>query len=271
MMQTEIPVFKLRQGKSALLVSMPHVGTYLPRRLLPGMTAEALQLADTDWHLEWLYDFLESLDATVLVATHSRYVIDLNRPPDNVSLYPGQNTTGLCPLDTFAEQPIYQAGCVPENTEIDARITHFWLPYHQALVSELGRLKALNGKAVLWDAHSIRSVVPRFFAGELPHLNIGSADHQSCDRSLVAAIAHEAAASGYSSVVNGRFKGGYITRHYGKPGENIHAVQLEIAMRSYMCESAPYDFDEARAAELRPVLRRMVQAAQGWAQKDQTA
>lgn len=267
-MQTEVPVFKLRQGKSALLVSMPHVGTYLPQYLLPRMTADALQLADTDWHLELLYDFLESLDATVLVATHSRYVIDLNRAPDNVSLYPGQSTTGLCPLDSFAEQPIYKAGCAPEINEINARIAQFWLPYHQALVSELDRLKALNGKVVLWDAHSIRSVVPRFFAGELPHLNIGNADQQSCDDSLVEAMAHEAATSGYSFVVNGRFKGGYITRHYGQPAENIHAVQLEIAMRSYMRESAPYAFDEARATEFRPVLQRMVQAAQGWAQKD---
>lgn len=268
MMQTEMPVFKLRQGKSGLLVSMPHVGTYLSQYLLPRMTAEALQLADTDWHLELLYDFLESLDATVLVATHSRYVIDLNRSPDNASLYPGLNTTGLCPLDTFSQQPLYQSGCAPETKEIDARVAHFWQPYHQTLISELDRLKALNGIAVLWEAHSIRSVVPRFFAGELPHLNIGSADNQSCDKSLVTAIAHEATNSEYSMVVNGRFKGGYITRHYGKPAENIHAVQLEIAMRSYMEESAPYAFDEVRAVEFRPVLQRMVEAAQDWAQKD---
>lgn len=268
MMQTEMPVFKLRQGKSGLLVSMPHVGTYLPQYLLPRVTADALQLADTDWHLELLYDFLEALDATVLVATHSRYVIDLNRPPDNASLYPGKNTTGLCPIDTFSEQPLYQAGCVPERNEISARVTHFWQPYHQAIISELERIKALNGKAVLWDAHSIRSVVPRFFAGELPHLNIGNADQQSCDDSLLRTIGNEAISSDYSTVVNGRFKGGYITRYYGKPAENIHAIQLEIAMRSYMEESAPYAFDEARAVEFRPVLQRMVKAAQDWAQKD---
>jgi N-formylglutamate deformylase len=268
MMQTEMPVFKLRQGNSGLLISMPHVGTYLPRKMLPGMTAEALQMADTDWHLPLLYDFLEALDVTVLVATYSRYVIDLNRPPDNVSLYPGQNTTSLCPLDTFDQQPLYLAGCAPENSEIDTRITHFWQPYHQTLVTELDRLKALNGKAVLWDAHSIRSVVPRFFAGELPHLNIGSADNHSCAPGLVKAIADVALASGYTSVVNGRFKGGYITRQYGKPAENIHAIQLEIAMRSYMDESAPYHFDDAQATQLRPTLQQMVRVAQAWVQQD---
>ncbi|MEY3747208.1 MAG: N-formylglutamate deformylase [Pseudomonadota bacterium] len=264
-MQAEIPVYKLRQGNSPLMVSMPHTGTCLPQWLQPRLTGEALALADTDWHLEQLHDFLDALDATVLVATHSRYVIDLNRPPDNASLYPGQSTTSLCPLDSFGDLPLYQDGKAPDLAEVDGRIEHYWRPYHDTLSRELARLKTLHERVVLWDAHSIRSVVPRFFEGELPHLNIGSADDQSCDPALTAVLAQVAAASPYSSVANGRFKGGYITRRYGAPGQGVHAVQLETAMRSYMKESAPFVLDETRAAALRPVLRQMMQAAVDWA------
>ncbi|CAG0956167.1 N-formylglutamate deformylase [Methylophilaceae bacterium] len=266
-MQAEIPVFKLRRGKGALVVSMPHVGTYIPRWLLPRLAPEAHLLADTDWYLESLYDFLDELDATVLVATHSRYVIDLNRPPDNASLYPGRSTTALCPLDSFGERPLYLAGCAPEAPEVEARIDRYWRPYHDALAGELHRVRAANGQAVLWDAHSIRSVVPRFFDGELPHLNIGSADNLSCDPALTRAIAEAAAESPYSAVVNGRFKGGYITRQYGNPGSHIHAIQLEIAMRSYMRESPPYLPDDALATAFRPTLRRMLRAARDWANR----
>jgi len=267
-MQVEMPIFKLRQGNSALLVSMPHVGTYLPQWLLPRLTAEAQTVADTDWHLDQLYDFLDELDATVLVATHSRYVIDLNRPTDNTSLYPGQNTTGLCPVDNFEENPIYLPNQEPAAEEIQSRIEQYWRPYHDALASELNRLKAIHGRAMLWDAHSIQSVVPRFFNGELPHLNIGSADNQSCPASITEDIAQVAAASPYSSVVNGRFKGGYITRHYGKPAEDVYAVQLEIAMRSYMHESAPYLLNQELASKLRPTLRSMMLAMLAWSSSE---
>jgi len=265
MMQVEIPVYKLRQGKSPLMVSMPHTGSWLPQWLQPRLTEEALALADTDWHLEQLYDFLDALDATVLVATHSRYVIDLNRPPDTASLYPGQSTTSLCPLDSFSDRPLYLPGKTPDTAEAAARIEQYWRPYHDTLSRELVRLKTLHQSVVLWDAHSIRSVVPRFFEGELPQLNIGTADDQSCHPALTVVLAQIAAASSYSGVANGRFKGGYITRRYGAPGQGVHAVQLEIAMRSYMKESAPYVLDEARTADLRPVLRKMMQAAVDWA------
>ena len=265
MMQAEIPVYKLRQGKSPLMVSMPHSGTSLPQWLQPRLTEEALALADTDWHLEQLYDFLDALDATVLVANHSRYVIDLNRPPDNASLYPGRSTTSLCPLESFADQPLYQAGKAPDMAEVVGRVRHYWQPYHDTLSHELARLRSLHRRVVLWDAHSIHSVVPKFFDGELPQLNIGSADDRSSDPALIARLAQIAAASSYSSVVNGRFKGGYITRHYAAPAQGMHAVQLEIAMRSYMKESAPFALDETRAAALRPLLRQMMQAAVDWA------
>lgn len=264
-MHAEIPVFKLRRGSAPLLVSMPHVGTHLPAWLAPRLTPEALALPDTDWHLAALYDFLGEYDATVLMATHSRYVVDLNRPPDDTSLYPGQNTTGLCPLDTFSEQPLYVADGAPDPAEMRRRIETYWCPYHAALEAELARLKALHGTVMLWDAHSIQSRVPRFFDGALPHLNLGTADHQACAPELAERLAAVIRNHGaYSWVMNGRFKGGYITRHYGQPGLCVHAVQLEMAMRTYMRETPPLAFDETLAGAVRPLLRAMVEEMLKW-------
>lgn len=264
-MKAEIPVFSLQRGQSPLLVSMPHVGTHLPAWLLPRLTPQARRLADTDWHLERLYDFLGELDITLLAATHSRYVVDLNRPPDDASLYPGQSTTGLCPVDSFDAEPLYEAGAAPAPPEMRARSDTYWRPYHAALAAEIARLKALHGYAVLWDAHSIHSRVPRFFQGELPHLNFGTADHQSCDPVLVERLVEVVRSrSDYSWVVNGRFKGGYITRHYGRPASGVHALQLEMAMRTYMPESESAPFDDTLAQPARALLRAMLQFALQW-------
>jgi N-formylglutamate deformylase len=263
-MQLEMPVFKLRQGNAPLVVSMPHVGTYIPAWLAPRLTEAGLSIADTDWHLEQLYHFLDDLDATVIIATHSRYVIDLNRPSDDVSLYPGQNTTGLCPVDAFNEAPLYLPNQAPSADEVQKRITNYWQPYHQTLNAELSRVKAVHGRALLWDAHSIGSVVPRFFEGTLPHLNVGTANHASCDAALAGTVYAVAEQSDYESVLNGRFKGGFITRHYGRPAENIHAVQLEIATRAYMQSDDVTKIDEELSAKLRPILRAMMQAMLDW-------
>lgn len=264
-MDIETPVYKLRQGNSALVVSMPHVGTYLPTWLSPRLSDSAKQLIDTDWHLEPLYDFLDALDSTVLVATHSRYVIDLNRPPNNISLYPGQNTTSLCPIDSFDLKPLYPPACEPNSAEISARITNYWQPYHSTLATELARIKQQHSRAMLWDAHSIHSTVPRFFTGELAQLNIGTADNQSCASQLASTLGDVLASfPQYSSVINGRFKGGYITRNYGNPSQNIHAVQLEIAMRNYMQEAPPYKLDAQLSQLLRPVLRALLEAMLQW-------
>jgi N-formylglutamate deformylase len=251
--------YRFRAGTAPLLVSMPHVGTYVPAELAARMTDAALFLPDTDWHLERLYDFLDALGASVLVATHSRYVIDLNRPPDNASLYPGQDTTGLVPIDTFARAAVYRDGALPTDAEISSRVAQFWHPYHAQLERELERLRAAHGYALLWDAHCIASRVPRFFPGRLPDLNLGTADGASCASGVeaaVAAVAH--AAPAYSAVLNGRFKGGYITRRYGRPDAGVHAVQLELAEIIYMDEAPPYEFDEVRAARLRPYLLAML-------------
>jgi N-formylglutamate deformylase len=256
----DVPKFKFRQGRAPLLVSMPHVGTHIPADIASNMTEAALKLPDTDWHLEQLYDFLDELGASVLVATHSRYVIDLNRPSDNANLYPGQDTTGLCPIDTFHKDAIYRAGALPDEAEIRRRVDAYWTPYHAKLSAELQRIRAEHGIAMLWDAHSICSVVPRFFEGRLTDFNIGTASGTSCAPQLGERLLDAARhSSGHSAVLNGRFKGGHITRHYGKPQQNIHAVQLELAEATYMQEDHPYRFDETLANGVRPALRSFIE------------
>ena len=255
------PPFRFHQGSAPLLISIPHGGVYLPPLLAERLSAEARAVPDTDWHLERLYAFAKDLGASVLAATHSRYVIDLNRPPDGASLYPGQNVTGLCPVDTFDETPLYPLGDLPGADEIAARRAAVWAPYHAQLRAELERIRAAHGVAVLWDAHSIRSVLPRFFDGRLPDLNIGTADGASAGPALTARL--RAVLDGQSScthVINGRFKGGYITRHYAEPAHGIEAVQLEMAQCSYMDEdSFAYQADLARQAQT--VLRALLAAA----------
>jgi N-formylglutamate deformylase len=260
---TTEPPFRFRQGTRPLLISMPHVGTHVPPALAARLTDEAQGVPVTDWHLERLYGFADALGASVLVATHSRYVIDLNRPPDGASLYPGQSVTGLCPVDTFDNTPLYRDPADgPTEAEIAARRDAIWQPYHAQLGAELERLRAAHGVAVLWDAHSIRSVLPRFFEGRLPDLNLGTADGASCDPAMAQAVyAAAGLAGGYSAVLNGRFKGGHITRHYGQPARGIHAIQLEQTQCAYMQEQQPFAYDEALAARVQPGLQRMVRAA----------
>lgn len=258
--------FQFRQGRAPLLVSMPHVGLHIPDGIAAGMTDLALTLPDTDWHIDRLYNFLDDIGASVVAATHSRYVVDLNRPPDGASLYPGTATTELCPTGTFDGEPLYRDGAAPDEAEIARRVAGSWKPYHDRLEAELQRLKAAHGYALLWDAHSIRSVVPRLFEGRLPDLNIGTADGASCDPGLarrVMAVAESA--QGYGAVLNGRFKGGYITRRYGRPDDGVHAIQLELSQRTYMDEAPPYPFRDDLAAQVRPVLLAMLEAMPGGA------
>ncbi|MBB5393308.1 MULTISPECIES: N-formylglutamate deformylase [unclassified Herbaspirillum] len=253
-------VFKLRQGTSPLLISMPHVGTLLPEELQPAFSDVGLQVDDTDWHIEDLYDFAGELGVSVIRPLYSRYVIDLNRPADGKSLYPGQNTTGLCPLTTFDNVPLYKPGMAPDDDEVARRLPLYWQPYHDALQAELERLKSIHGYALLWDAHSIRSVIPHLFEGELPVFNFGSASGQSCAPGVAEALLKQAQALAphYPAVLNGRFKGGYITRNYGRPADKVHAVQLELAQRSYMEEQAPYALDAVLSGKLKPVLREFI-------------
>jgi N-formylglutamate deformylase len=246
-------LFRFRRGSSPLIVSMPHTGTHVPEWLAPRLSAAARPVPDTDWHLERLYDFVDDLGASVLVATHSRYVVDLNRPPDNTNLYPGQDTTGIVPLDTFHREPIYLPGFPPSEEEVAKRIETYWRPYHQQLRAAITDVKAKHGYVLLWDAHSIFSELPRFFKGKLTDLNLGTADGKSCAPEIGEALLKSV--EGYSAVLNGRFKGGYITRQYGNPANRVHAVQLELSEATYMDERPPYAFRETLARKLRPQLR----------------
>lgn len=263
----DIPPFHFHQGTAPLLVSMPHAGTHVPADIAALLTEEARQVPDTDWHMPQLYAFAQAMGASILVATHSRYVVDLNRSPDGASLYPGQSVTGLCPIDTFDDTPLYQrAEDQPSAAEVERRRATYWAPYHAQLQAELARLRGLHDRVLLWDAHSIRSVLPRFFDGKLPDLNLGTADGASCDPALAQQLLAVAAqAPDKTAVLNGRFKGGYITRHYGQPEQGIHAVQLELTQCSYMQETLPFAYLPARAAALQPTLQQLLQTALAWA------
>jgi len=256
-----IDVFSFYEGHSPLLVSVPHDGIHLPPDVRARMTPAAAALPDTDWHVAELYSFARELGASMLVANYSRYVVDLNRPATDEVLYPGQVATGLCPLQTFAGEAIYATAPVDAD-EVAARIERYWRPYHDKLSSTLLKLRERHGCALLWDAHSIASVVPRLFDGELPELNLGSDGGRSCAPEIAGRVADVAAASDYSHVVNGRFQGGHITRHYGDPGNNVHAMQLELAQRVYLNETTTV-FDARKASRLRDTLRPMLEAFTG--------
>ena len=255
-------VSTLHRGSAPLLISLPHDGSAIPAGLAGRMTPDARRAPDTDWHVSRLYGFARALGASMLVPHWSRYVIDLNRGEDDTSLYPGQNTTGLCPTVRFTGAPVYLQSQEPDAGEVQERIERYWRPYHLALRGELDRLRALHGRVVLWEAHSIRgSGLPFLFEGRLPDLNLGTAAGASCSAALQGRIeAILAGQSAYDWVANGRFKGGHITRHYGDPLSNIEAVQLEISQRCYMDEDS-FAYDEAKATQLHAVLRPLMQAA----------
>ncbi|HEX9718632.1 MAG TPA: N-formylglutamate deformylase [Ramlibacter sp.] len=254
--------FILNRGTAPLLVSMPHTGTDIPQALREDFVPRALAVEDTDWHLARVYNCLPALGASVLRPRYSRYVIDLNRPPDDMPMYPGASNTELCPTRFFTGEPLYPDGRDPSAQERQRRLDTYWRPYHQALREELDRIRAEHGFALLWDAHSIRSEIPWLFDGVLPDLNIGTAGGASAHASITQAVADAAARyADVSHIVNGRFKGGYITRHYGDPASHVHAVQLEMCQNLYMKEKPPYAYQEALAAGIQPVLADMMAAA----------
>ena len=255
-------VFTLTQGSVPLLVSMPHIGTHIPPHLQSGYNARALQVEDTDWHLGQLYDFLPAMGASVLQPRYSRYVIDLNRPPDDAPMYPGASNTELCPTRFFTGDALYVEGCAPDVAARAQRRSDYWQPYHDALQAELRRLVQAHGYALLWDAHSIRSAIPWLFEGTLPALNIGTANGDSAHEVIAQSVMQVCRTAGpWSHVLNGRFKGGYITRRYGRPTDRVHALQLEMCQNLYMQEAPPFAYDAALAAQVQPQLLAMLQAA----------
>ncbi len=258
-------LWTLARGDSPLVVDVPHAGTELPAAIRTRLTPEARTLPDTDWHVDRLYTFARDLGCTLLCATHSRYVVDLNRDPSGAALYPGADNTELCPTRSFDDAPLYREGEAPPAAEIAARVATFFHPYHAALAAEVERVRARRGYAVVLDGHSIRSRVPRFFAGRLPDLNLGTADGGSCAPELQELAAGVIGGDpAFTHVVNGRFKGGYITRRFGDPPRGVHALQLEMAEACYLDEEAPIRYDPVRAAPLIRLLERLVAALSGW-------
>jgi N-formylglutamate amidohydrolase len=256
---------ELSRGDTPLIVDVPHAGTFLPPSIAARLTAAGRAVPDTDWHVEKLYAFAPAAGATLLAATHSRIAADLNRDPSGAALYPGADNTELCPTRTFDSEAIYGDGDDPDAAEIATRRAMYFDAYHAVLAAEVERVRARHGYAILLDGHSIRSQVPRFFAGRLPDLNLGTADGASCAPDLQRiAAAVLAEAKGFTHVINGRFKGGYVTRHYGRPDTKVHALQLEIAQCAYMTEGPPYHWDAAHAAALVAVLTQLIAALIAW-------
>jgi formiminoglutamase len=256
----------VERSDAPLILAFPHGGTDIPDGLLGAFRSRWWAIRDADWHIRALYEGLA--EATLVWTDISRSVIDCNRDPSGASLYPGQTTTGLCPTETFDNDPLYRDG---ETPDVSARRDAYFTPYHAALRAEIARLRAIHPAIVVYDCHSIRSRVPRLFDGELPELNIGTDNGATCDAALSKAVVAESA--GCSHVLNGRFRGGWTTRHYGRPHEGVHAIQMEIAMRGYLREPEglpteadwPPAFDPGHAAPLRADLARILAAASAFA------
>lgn len=252
--------FEYSSGKTPLLISIPHDGRVLPPALAERMSERARELPDTDWYVDRLYEFAKAPGASVIKANYSRYVVDLNRASDDGVLYEGQFVTGLCPEKTFDGDDVYLQGQKIGDDEKNERIEKYWRPYHDKIARELSNIKDAFGYALLWDAHSIPSQVPLLFDGELPELNFGTNEGRSCAGEVVdAVVARATICEGYWSVLDGRFKGGYITRQYGEPENDIHAIQLEVAQRCYMIEES-LRFDDDRASRLQETLSKLLQA-----------
>ena len=253
------------QGDGPLVLGLPHTGTYVPPEIMARLNATGRALADTDWHVERLYEGLIGDVTTVRTQVH-RYVIDVNRAPGGESLYPGQNTTGLVPLTDFDGVPIWREGEAPDAAEVEARRVAYHAPYHVALADALERVRARHGFAILYDCHSIRSRIPYLFDGPLPDLNIGTNGGTTCAPGIAEAVETVCHAAGrYTTVTDGRFKGGWTTRHYGRPGEGLHAIQMELAQSSYLAaETPPWSYDETRAHTLRATLRTIFDTLSAW-------
>ncbi|MCC6466864.1 MAG: N-formylglutamate deformylase [Alphaproteobacteria bacterium] len=261
-----MPDFLFTPGETPLLISAPHVGTHIPATIAESMTPEALEVPDTDWHMDRLYGFAREMGAGMLMANYSRYVVDLNRDPAGKPLYPGADNTEVCPTARFDRAPIYKDGKAPDAGAVARRVDRYWRPYHDVLDAELRRLKRRFGVALLFDAHSILSRVPRFFEGRLPDLNLGTGSGSSADPRLIETLGDVLRGrNDFSHVVDGRFKGGFITRHYGRPAEGCHAAQLEMALSAYMEESPPWAWRPEQAMRVQEVLRGLLQAMLDWA------
>lgn len=252
-------IYEFHRGSLPLLISIPHAGTFVPESIAQRFSLAGSHLADTDWHVDKLYGFARELGASIISANYSRYVVDLNRAPDSSSLYEASPTSPVCPTLTFDGEPIYAAGAEPSAAEFGARIDQYWQPYHQRLAAELNELRERNGYALLWDAHSIASEVPSLFNGVLPEFNFGTRDDASCPRAVADQLLEFVSTDGkFGAVLNGRFKGGYITLNYGRPQNGVYAVQLELSRRVYMDEAAGTGWDPQRAESAEAIIAQLL-------------
>ncbi|MDE0658036.1 MAG: N-formylglutamate deformylase [Gammaproteobacteria bacterium] len=265
---TPADLYTCERGTTALILSIPHSGLLLPDGMADRLTLASRTLPDTDWRVDELYDFAADLGATALRANYSRYIVDLNRPPDGASLYPGRPVTEVCPLELFSGEPIYKDGREPDAGEIERRRVAYWQPYHDRLEAELARASERHGHVILYDCHSIAPIVPRLFDGRLPALNLGTNHGLSCNPAIQDVAVEQLAASGYAHAVNGRFIGGYITRHYGRPDEDRHVLQMEIAQDAYMDAATPESYNPLKAVALKANLRRLLGALTGLASSE---
>ena len=255
-------MFEYHRGESPILVSFPHDGTDFPARIKPGLNEHGLKNTDGDWYIFELYNRIIGRDISYIRARYSRYVVDLNRSPAGELLYPGKMETGICPLATFDGMPVYLPGKQPGDREVRSRVETYWQPYHNHLQAELRRIRDRHGYAILWDAHSIRAEVPGLFDGVLPDLNFGTAGGRSCAQALIEQlVGYAARASTYSVALNGRFKGGYITRHYGDPASGVHSIQLEINQNTYLTNTEEPEMNQEQARRLSLLLHSLLQSA----------
>ena len=250
--------FSFSAGETPLLVSMPHSGLALTPQVQSGLTEKALTLPDTDWHVPEVYSFLGELGVGRISANYSRYVIDLNRPLDDAPLY-ASKTTGLFPSILFDESPVFKPACLPNKRHHQFCKENIWQPYHGKITEELECLKAKFGYAILFDAHSIAPETPMLFEGRLADFNFGNNNGEASSQKWLQAASGVVPDGTYSRVSNGRFKGGYITRSFGNPKKNIHAIQLELSQACYLKnQSHPYSIDSNKLANLQAVLKQVI-------------
>jgi N-formylglutamate deformylase len=245
-------------GKPApILLSIPHCGTAFPKELINEYEPELYkEQDDTDWFVDQLYDFANAMGITTISAVYSRWVIDLNRHPENRDLYSdGRLITGLCPVTNFLGNAIYKDGrkSIAED-EIQRRLAAYYLPYHQKIAEHLMALKERFGQVLLWDCHSIRKSLPALHKEPFSDLIISDADGQSSAAKLSDTAFLHLSSSTYSVKRNYPFKGGYITRHFGKPKENQHAIQLEMSKNVYM-DDLEKTYVDKKAQKIQTLLK----------------
>lgn len=238
-----------------ILISSPHSGTAFPEEIRGHYNPEAIAAPDdTDWFIDKLYDFAPSLGITMIAARYSRWVIDLNRDPESNPLYDdGRVITDLCPTMSFMEEPIYKEDQLPNRKEIDRRLGQYYWPYYFKLQSLLNDLKKEFGQVLLWDAHSIRQYVPTIRKELFPDLILGDNDEKSASEDLIKTSLDKLGESRLKLNHNNPFKGGHITRYFGKPSDNQHALQLEMTKINYM-NNDELQYNEERAAIIRSIL-----------------